>query len=123
VELSAHAQLALSLLPRARILSARHSMSSSRTIIIASVASSLATVILTASARDCGRVHRIRQHFVADSTAVVPRVSKKSQESGEDEASSAIFSKRSTNCLDRKITTDLADRVSYGNGKLINYSE
>jgi hypothetical protein len=122
VELSAHAQLALSLLPRVRILSARHSMSSSRTI-IASVASSLATVILTASARDCGRVHRIRQHFVADSTVVVSRVSKKSQESGEDEASSAIFSKRSTNYLDRKITTDLADRVSYGNGKLINYSE
>jgi hypothetical protein len=122
VELSAHAQLALSLLPRARILSARHSMSSSRTI-IASVASSLATVILTASARDCGRVHRIRQHFVADSTVVVSRVSKKSQESGEDEASSAIFSKRSTNWLDRKITTDLADHVSYENGKLINYSE
>jgi hypothetical protein len=122
VELSAHAQLALSLLPRVRILSARHSMSSSRTI-ITSVASSLATVILTASARDCGRVHRIRQHFVADSTVVVSRVSKKSQESGEDEASSAIFSKRSTNYLDRKITTDLADRVSYGNGKLINYSE
>jgi hypothetical protein len=40
---------------------------------------------------------------------VVPRVSKKSQESGEDEASSAIFPKRSTNCLDQKITTDLAD--------------
>jgi hypothetical protein len=92
VELSAHAQLALSLLPRARILSSRHSMSSSRTI-IASVASSLATVILTASARDCGRVHRIRQHFVADSTVVVSRVSKKSQESGEDEASSMIFPK------------------------------
>jgi hypothetical protein len=40
---------------------------------------------------------------------VVPRVSKKSQESGEDEASSAIFPKRSTNCLDRKIATDLTD--------------
>jgi hypothetical protein len=36
-------------------------------------------------------------------------IPKKSQESGEDEASSAIFSKRSTNCLDRKIATDLAD--------------
>jgi hypothetical protein len=63
VELSAHAQLALSLLPRVRILSARHSVSSSHTI-IASVASSLVTVILTALARDCGRVHRIRQCFV-----------------------------------------------------------
>ncbi|XP_035817807.1 uncharacterized protein [Zea mays] len=40
---------------------------------------------------------------------VVPRVSKKSQESGEDEASSAIFPKRSTNCMNRKIATDLAD--------------
>jgi hypothetical protein len=38
--------------------------------IIASVASSLATVILTASARDCGRVHRIHQCSVADSTVV-----------------------------------------------------
>ncbi|NP_001170544.1 uncharacterized protein LOC100384561 [Zea mays] len=36
-------------------------------------------------------------------------IPKKSQESGEDEASSAIFPKRSTNCLDRKIATDLAD--------------
>jgi hypothetical protein len=73
VELSAHAQLALSLLSRARILSARHSVSSSHTI-IASVASSLATVILTALSRDCGRVHRIRQRFVADSTVVASRV-------------------------------------------------
>ena len=32
-----------------------------------------------------------------------------SQESGEDEASSAIFLKRSTNCLDRKIATDHAE--------------
>jgi hypothetical protein len=39
---------------------------------------------------------------------VVPRVVKKSQESGKDGVSSAIFPKRSTNCLDRKITTDLA---------------
>jgi hypothetical protein len=38
--------------------------------IIASVTSSLATVILTALARDCGRVHRIRQRSVADSTVV-----------------------------------------------------
>jgi hypothetical protein len=38
--------------------------------IIASIASSLATVILTASARDCGRVHRICQRSVADSTIV-----------------------------------------------------
>jgi hypothetical protein len=176
VELSAHAQLALSLLPRARILSARHSVSSSHTI-IASIASSLVTVVLTALARDCGRVHRIRQRFVADLTVVASRVvepsfflscartvscspacplgslgfnsqsrrrsrrlpsscqtrhlrldphltslpqtsieghrrscvPKKSQESGEDEASSAIFPKRSTNCLNRKIATDLAD--------------
>jgi hypothetical protein len=40
---------------------------------------------------------------------VVPCVIKKSQESGEDEASSAIFPKRSTNCLDRNIITDPAD--------------
>jgi hypothetical protein len=40
---------------------------------------------------------------------VVPRVSKKSQESSEDEASSTILPKCSTNCLDRKIATDLAD--------------
>jgi hypothetical protein len=40
---------------------------------------------------------------------VDPRVIKKSQESGEDKASSAIFPKRSTNWLDRKIATDLAD--------------
>jgi hypothetical protein len=73
VDLSAHAQLALSLLPRAWILSTRHSVSSSHTI-IASVATSLATVILTALARDCGRVHRIRQRFVADSTVVASRV-------------------------------------------------
>jgi hypothetical protein len=39
---------------------------------------------------------------------VVPRVVKKSQESDEDEVSSVIFPKRSTNCLDQKITTDLA---------------
>jgi hypothetical protein len=61
------------------------------------------------SARDCGRVHRIRQRFFADSTVVVPRASKKSQKSGEDEACSAIFPKHSTNCLDRKIAIDLAD--------------
>jgi hypothetical protein len=36
-------------------------------------------------------------------------IPKKTQESGEDEVSSAIFPKRSTNCLDRKIATDLAD--------------
>jgi hypothetical protein len=36
-------------------------------------------------------------------------IPKKSQESGEDEASSAIFPKRSTNCLNRKIATDLMD--------------
>jgi hypothetical protein len=60
-------------------------------------------------ARDWGRVHRIRQRFVADSTVVVPHVSKKSKKLGEDEACSAIFPKRSTNCLDRKIATDLAD--------------
>eukprot|EP00267_Zea_mays_P051669 XP_020404652.1 uncharacterized protein LOC109944338 [Zea mays] len=60
-------------LPRARISSARHSVSSSRTI-IASITSSLATFILTVSAHDCGRVHRIRQRFVADSTVVVSRV-------------------------------------------------
>jgi hypothetical protein len=29
---------------------------------------------LTVSARDCGHVHRIRQHFVADSTVVVSRI-------------------------------------------------
>jgi hypothetical protein len=59
-----------------------------------------------------------------------PRVSssfrasaKKTQESGEDEASSAIFPKRSTNCLNRKSATDLVVRVSCGNGKLINYLE
>jgi hypothetical protein len=125
-----------------------------------SVASLLATIILTASACDCGRVHRIRQRFVADSTVVASRVVepvvfhilysrgfllagapsrlaqlcrltssrreyssiyvtllivvdpcviKKFQESGEDEASSTIFPKRSTNCLDRKIATDLVD--------------
>jgi hypothetical protein len=39
---------------------------------------------------------------------VDPCIIKKSQESGEDKASSAI-TKRSTNCLDRKIATDLAD--------------
>jgi hypothetical protein len=44
-------------LPSARILSARHSVSSSRTI-IASIASSLATVILTASARQtCNSIY------------------------------------------------------------------
>jgi hypothetical protein len=48
-------------------------MSSSRTI-IASVTSSLTTVILIVSARDCGHVHRIRQRFVADSIVVVSRV-------------------------------------------------
>jgi hypothetical protein len=64
LQLSAHAQLALTLFAaRARILSARHS-------IIACVASSLATVILTASARDRGRVRRVRQHYVVDSTIV-----------------------------------------------------
>jgi hypothetical protein len=56
-------------LPHTRILSARHSMSSSRTI-IASVASSLATVILTVSAHDRDRVRRVRKRFVVDSTVV-----------------------------------------------------
>jgi hypothetical protein len=40
---------------------------------------------------------------------IVSCVIKKSQKSDEDEASSAIFPKRSTNCLDRKIATDLAN--------------
>jgi hypothetical protein len=40
---------------------------------------------------------------------IVSCVIKKSQKSSEDEASSAIFPKRSTNCLNRKIVTDLAD--------------
>jgi hypothetical protein len=44
-------------------------MSSSRTI-IASVASSLATVILTVSAHDRDRVRRVRKRFVVDSTVV-----------------------------------------------------
>jgi hypothetical protein len=39
-----------------------------------SVASLLATIILTTSAHDCGRVHRIRQRFVVDSTVVASRV-------------------------------------------------
>ncbi|XP_035817866.1 uncharacterized protein [Zea mays] len=40
---------------------------------------------------------------------VNPCVIKQSQESGEDEVLIAIFPKRSTNCLDRKIATDLTD--------------
>jgi hypothetical protein len=38
-----------------------------------------------------------------------PARHQESQESGEDEASSAIFPKRSTNCLYQKIATDLMD--------------
>jgi hypothetical protein len=40
---------------------------------------------------------------------VNPCVIKQSQESGEDEVSSAIFPKRSTNCMGREIATNLVD--------------
>jgi hypothetical protein len=40
---------------------------------------------------------------------VVSCILKKYKASGEDEASRVIFPKRSTNCLNQKITTDLAD--------------
>jgi hypothetical protein len=50
--------------------------------------------------------HQLAPNTISSSFYASSRNPKKS---GEDEASSAIFPKRSTNCLDRKIATDLAD--------------
>jgi hypothetical protein len=82
------------------------------------------TLRLSSSRRVCSSVYatllyrRRSCHPLLDPTSparskhdlvVVSCVVKKSQASDEDVANSAIFPKRSTNCLDRKIATDLAD--------------
>jgi hypothetical protein len=82
--------------PRQRVPSAR--------LALILIASSILPVIVV---RRC--VAGAALYTSLSCVVVVPRVSKKSQESGEDEVNSAIFPKRSTNCLDRKIATDLAD--------------